>query len=1615
MFRSIFLLCLMQFFSFWSMAQKHQWLSTSQNAVGTVGSGYGPRQVVDLADNIYTLGSYRGSIYFPADTISFQTANSFASYIAKYRPDGTNVWVKNLSSGQSLTVISMNMNRRNEIVLYGTYFGGHINPIIFGRDTLRLNRAVFVAIMDTSGNFISGTDLATGGAAVNATQLAITPNDDIVVTGYHSFGTKVLYDSGRTVNVTLSCCDHFLARFSPSGKTLRWHRSYATTQMNPTPALAVDSNDQIYMGFQVAGGQTGLGVSAGSTNRAGLAWYRGDGTFYKARGADDNNMVAIETISAIDSNFVFCVATTRSDSSSWNGRKFYKQGTVRPATRNFNVAFALRSWDSILWLHTTNFCSNITTRDHAFSDIGDGFIYMSLQTTATGADTFRFGGLKGDLNTPSKLCKIDLRGNVLWILSCPTSYAAPLNTIGNGDVVYSGVSIGTNWTFDPFSYSRTLNAQWNFIARTFDYSIVRGDIRSGPYCAGDTLIIPYTKTGDYDTSNVFIAEISDEKGEFLGKERELGRIKANTDSTVLGILPLFQVASSPLYRIRIRSTSPVVQSFFRLDTLRLLIYSRDKADPGPDTSICSGQAFTLSTFGGTSWLWSPSVNMDNPRLRTPTVYPDSSTTYTIIIGDSSGCGAPDTASVRITVRDSLRITETRISDTLACLGQSIVYNASFGGGLPSAYLARWYAGKNLIASRRLMSNSDSFRFTFRGDTLIYLVLSDSCSSKNDTAWFQTRIFQGLSQVLFPKDTLLCLGEEVVLRTQFQHPRPDSIRFTWVRPAGNVLVGSSDTLRWTGGPETRIEVELWNTCNNERIKGGFDLYTRPRFALNIQKGQNSDSLCYGSTLNFLPIRSGGKNAPATFQWFVNGFPYSSDSLLVINTLDWYQSAGSPVQTIQIKLSGNDLCSQPEAEDSMNVYLLPPLQLQRISDSSFNGCFGNAYSFYSGISGGRSIDPLKQQWWLEDSLVSENDTFNLQSKFVQQRFGSGSLKLLQVLSDGCSRNDSLIYSIRISEPPNVRIDVAMDTLNFCNGQQGTFKAMISGGRSDSTVLEWQWTNHPSWWKGNTLNLDFNKGRQMNDTLVRIRARFFDPCSPQTIVYDSVFVRILNSPLISFFNDSLQYMQVSDTVLCLGEKFDLNANVFYSKASPSAIRWYINGDSVSTGQQWSINADDYNRRINDSMTLMAVFGDTCSAFQDTAVMIIRVRPELSLDPVPDTTLCFGSDLRLEAVLRGGFRPQYRFSWTDEVLLINLSDSSILDIKEISQNTRIRIKTSDACSQHEPEQVFNIRVLDPLKVLLSASDTCFVNSSDLRTSASGGNGTYRYTWYENDMPLSPQGEQITVNPDRVSTYMVILSDQCTQPSDTALVRIAPVPRFEIEPRDSIACEHYVPAYVPRSLNADLLNFTLKNGSELLNGNVLTAGSYVLTLEGVNEIGCAAEVELPLRIKPLPDASFNFSPEDPSFDAPEVSFNALSPGLDDYRWYFNGVLINTNAAFSYRFSDTGTYAVRLETSLEECINETQQWLRFRDNFRYYNVSAFSPNSDGFNDRYRPVAYGIKTGFYTIYNRWGGIVFQGNTDEEWDGTLNGATAPAGTYQVLITLIDNTGKRSFIKEQLQLLR
>ena len=89
-----------------------------------------------------------------------------------------------------------------------------------------------------------------------------------------------------------------------------------------------------------------------------------------------------------------------------------------------------------------------------------------------------------------------------------------------------------------------------------------------------------------------------------------------------------------------------------------------------------------------------------------------------------------------------------------------------------------------------------------------------------------------------------------------------------------------------------------------------------------------------------------------------------------------------------------------------------------------------------------------------------------------------------------------------------------------------------------------------------------------------------------------------------------------------------------------------------------------------------------------------------------------------------------------------------------------------------------------------------------------------------------------------------------------------------------------------------------------------------------------------------------------------------------------------------------------------------------YIPNAFTPNADGKNEAFKPNAPNLNpaTSMLIIYNRWGSVVFKGNTLLGWDGSdTQKAVCPAGVYAYTLDAVSLNGSRKLIQGTVHLIR
>lgn len=1608
--RSILLGLLVILTSIAANAQKHDWAKKIRCFPTASNNSVIPTALAtDDSNNIYIGGAFKDSLFIESDTHYFQSnGTDRAIYLAKFKEDGSLVWSKSITSAKTSNLKDIVINRSGAIILYGDYSTSSVSTSIsFGSYSLNRNRGVFVAFMNPNGTFTSARDLVYAATFIGANGIKLGPNDEIYSYNYlNGFG------GGWTINSTSGAVNGsgftvVFCKHDSLGRRLQWYQNYTINQHIDIGSLGVEPNGNLIYTFRAGTGQTVHGVSTGgSTPLLLIRAASSNGSIQKIERIEVSGNARIESIECPELNQIYIQGFAKRDSIEVGGitaKSPNQLGPIRPYYFNS----LLYDLDTAIWAQASTASPNIFVGNSNMVYSG-GFLYSSFLVNA---DSFVMGGLRerrlstvaGRIQTI--VAKFDTLGNALWMLKTPSTGPPFIRPIGKSDVVYYG-SYRDSVILPPFTLTKPGLSFWPFLAKTFDFSIERGEVFSGPYCAGDSIRVPYTKTGVYDTANFFVAEMSNEKGNFNGGERELGRIKATEDSTIIGLLPLLRVPTSEKYRIRIRSTSPAVQSFFREDTLNLLIYSRDKADPGNDTSICIGDTLMLNTFGGTTWSWSPKINMDDSASRTPLIWPDSATTYQIIIGDSSGCGAPDTASIRVSLLPPPQIDSVSQTDTVACIGEKITLNAVFEGGTQD-YTAIWMDSFGTILHVGETSTRDSFVFVFEQDTSIRLVLTDSCSEILDTALFIIRLTPNEVEPLVLRDTTICYNAPFGIKWVDDFTPRDSVTILW--KSGNDSI--SNQFSWTRvfTSSRTITYAVSNTCTNREFKDTMSLTVLDRPEVTISRSVNKTVYCIGDSLDLFANPTGG-NSNHHYSWFINGTLYSQDSSLRINFANLPEINPSANDSVKVHLVYTDSCSNAIAQDSVVLRTLPELRLTswNLNDSIF--CKGDSIELAGIVTGGTGNYSFN--WSLDNKSLSSDSAY----LFIPGNQASGTSLLQLWVTDNCSFSDSLSTTIAIPDSLATSLIGLNDSVLVCMGEELLFTTNTTGGRTTNYAFNWL-VDESFVGSNNSYSNSFTKPDPFQETTYSIKVAVSDNCSQYSSL-DSVVVIVTNQAVLSLERDSLSNSQRFDTTLCYGEEYILSPTIYNSTPDEYSITWILNGSTISLGEEFTFGSSNYS--VGESnYNVQAVLYDSCSTLSDTLTITIAILDSLSLQPISDTTVCFGSSVVKLAQGNGGKQADYSWLWTDTQTGNTLSSSAQLTLSNLQDAQQVRLTLSDGCSFNTPNKIFDINVLNPLQVNLVNAITCFKDSTEVVVIGYGGiTADHSFQWWLNGSALADNDNQISVVGDGMFAYQVVLTDGCSAPSDTFKGTVATAPLIALDlPLDS-ACEIYTHSLNPRDTSQLNSTFQLFENS-ILTANAsnlsLASGDYQYRLVATNTEECKDSVSFKVFVKPLPSAVFTFNPNEPTDENPVVQFNAIQ-NADSFTWTINGQPFSNVQNATYTFSDTGLFTIQLQLYKDGCSADSSVVLPFTRTFEYLGINAFSPNDDGLNDTYRPYFFGAKDFRYKVYNRWGGLVFEGpNKETTWDGTYQNKPVPAGKYLVLIEARDAENKAFYTNQVITVIR
>ena len=185
-------------------------------------------------------------------------------------------------------------------------------------------------------------------------------------------------------------------------------------------------------------------------------------------------------------------------------------------------------------------------------------------------------------------------------------------------------------------------------------------------------------------------------------------------------------------------------------------------------------------------------------------------------------------------------------------------------------------------------------------------------------------------------------------------------------------------------------------------------------------------------------------------------------------------------------------------------------------------------------------------------------------------------------------------------------------------------------------------------------------------------------------------------------------------------------------------------------------------------------------------------------------------------------------------------------------------------------------------------------------------------------------------------------------------------------------------------------------------SGIHYITVTATTNEGCRSVPTYDtVEVHPLPDAAFTFKPKTAGTLCLEdsVLFMAATVNYNDmYLWQPTSFFGNDNKPQIWGKVDLSKSDIVL-TVMDPfgCRASTTQQIDPSACCTILFPSAFTPNGDGKNDHFRPIATGYhRFHSFRVVNRWGQTVFESSgTDPEWDGNYNGVPQDLGVYYYFV--------------------
>lgn len=401
------------------------------------------------------------------------------------------------------------------------------------------------------------------------------------------------------------------------------------------------------------------------------------------------------------------------------------------------------------------------------------------------------------------------------------------------------------------------------------------------------------------------------------------------------------------------------------------------------------------------------------------------------------------------------------------------------------------------------------------------------------------------------------------------------------------------------------------------------------------------------------------------------------------------------------------------------------------------------------------------------------------------------------------------------------------------------------------------------------------------------------------------------------------------------------------------------------------------------------------------------------PDV-LCPGEPVELFANATGGVGP-YTYQWST-----GETTASIFVSPASTQTYSVTVVDNCLHQSATDSGTVVVPVYTPVTIVPSPDvvEICPFVPTDLSVDASGGSGSYFYTW-SNFGNVIGTDSVVNVAPPGTTTYEIIVTDQCGDSAEAVInyTVTSPPLTLELSPETTVCPNQPTPITVTASGGYGQYYYVWTHSNETTATVMVNPGSSAEYTVIVSDECQTFTVSGTTRVNvSRPYADFRISSQIQFEDLP-ITFLNQSQGAVSYQWIFGDGQSSTDVHPNNTYADPGNYQVMLIAINEiGCLDTTIRTISVDEEYWIYVPNTFTPDHNRFNQQFAASTINISELEIVIFNRWGQVVYSSSDVHfNWDGTCDGELCKEGTYNYRIEYVTTSGIKETILGHVNLLR